>query len=268
MKHYMHLNPQPFAGIKSGVQQIESRLNDDKRQQIKVGDDIEFTDRAGGETFVAQVIELLPHPSFEELFNSQPPQAFGGETKQELLDAVYKYYSHADEQRYGVVGIKLQVLPATQLATFGAGCFWGVQTAFDAIPGVGKTTVGYTGGTLVNPTYEQVCHGDSGHAEAVQIEFDPAQVPYETLVRKFFELHNPTTLNRQGPDVGHQYRSAIFYQDNDQKLVAERVKSELDQSGEYKTPIVTEIIPAETFYPAEDYHQKYLEKRGLASCHV
>ena len=153
-------------------------------------------------------------------------------------------------------------------ATFGAGCFWGVEAAYRQIPGVLSTAVGYLGGTLENPTYHDVCTGRTGHAEVVQVTYDPARVTYDDLLTVFWENHDPTTLNRQGPDVGTQYRSAIFYQDDAQKEAAIASKDERDRSGRYRRPIVTEITPATEFYIAEDYHQQYLEKRGLSSCHI
>ena len=153
-------------------------------------------------------------------------------------------------------------------ATFGAGCFWGVEAAYRQIPGVLSTTVGYLGGTLDDPTYHDVCTGRTGHAEVVQVEYDPARVTYDDLLTVFWENHDPTTLNRQGPDVGTQYRSAIFFHDDHQKQAAEASKNERDRSGRYRRPIVTEITPATAFYKAEDYHQQYLEKRGLSSCHI
>ena len=152
-------------------------------------------------------------------------------------------------------------------ATFGAGCFWGVEEAFRQTPGVSSTAVGYAGGTLDNPTYEQVCSGRTGHAEVVQVEFDPAQVSYEQLLQVFWENHNPTQLNRQGPDIGTQYRSAIFYHSPEQKAVAEQSKQQLEASGQFNRPIVTQIEAASTFYRAEEYHQQYLAKRGARSCH-
>jgi peptide-methionine (S)-S-oxide reductase len=155
-----------------------------------------------------------------------------------------------------------------ELATFGAGCFWGVEVAFRQVRGVRDARVGYLGGTLANPTYKDVCTGRTGHAEVVQVEYDPAQVTYDRLLEVFWENHDPTTLNRQGPDVGTQYRSAIFYHSPEQKAAAEASKSRLEASGKLRRPIVTEITAASTFYPAEDYHQRYLEKRGLASCHI
>lgn len=151
-------------------------------------------------------------------------------------------------------------------ALFAAGCFWGVQYYFDQVPGVTKSTVGYTGGHTENPTYEDVCSHTTGHAEAVLLEFDPEQVSYETLTRHFFRMHNPTQLNRQGPDVGDNYRTAIFYFDEDQKTVAEQVREEVQQH--LQEPIVTEITPASTFYEAEDYHQKFTERTGRGMCHV
>lgn len=151
-------------------------------------------------------------------------------------------------------------------AIFAAGCFWGVQQYFDQVPGVTGSTVGYTGGTTENPTYEEVCSHTTGHAEAVLIEFDADRVSYETLVKQFFRMHDPTQLNRQGPDVGDNYRSAIFYVTDEQKGVAEKVLDELQPK--FKGPIVTEIALAGPFYRAEDYHQKYAERTGHGACHV
>jgi peptide-methionine (S)-S-oxide reductase len=156
----------------------------------------------------------------------------------------------------------------TAKATFGAGCFWGVEAAYRQIPGVISTTAGYLGGTMRNPTYKDVCTGRTGHAEVVQVEYDPARVTYDDLLTVFWENHDPTTLNRQGPDVGTQYRSAIFYHDDAQKAAAMASMEEREKSGRYHRPIVTEITPASDFYEAEDYHQQYLEKRGLSSCHI
>jgi len=153
-------------------------------------------------------------------------------------------------------------------ATFAAGCFWGVEEAFRQTPGVLETAVGYTGGHSDHPTYEQVCSDRTGHAEAVEIQFDPARISYPQLLEKFWKLHNPTTLNRQGPDVGSQYRSAVFYHDDEQREQAEALKRRLDESGTFGRPIVTEITPASTFWRAEDYHQQYVHKRGGGSCHV
>jgi len=153
-------------------------------------------------------------------------------------------------------------------ATFGAGCFWGVEAAFRQVKGVLSTAVGYTGGSLKDPTYEDVCTDRTGHAEVVQVEFDPAQVSYEELLRVFWENHDPTTLNRQGPDVGKQYRSAIFFHTPEQESAAKASKDALARSGRYKRPIVTEITPAAEFWRAEEYHQQYLEKRGLAHCRL
>jgi len=155
-----------------------------------------------------------------------------------------------------------------ELATFGAGCFWGVEVTFRNTPGVKDVIVGYLGGTLSNPTYKDVCTGRTGHAEVVQVEYDPAEVTYDKLLDVFWENHDPTTLNRQGPDVGPQYRSAVFYHSAEQKRLAEESKKQLEGSGRFRRPIVTEITEASTFYPAEDYHQRYLEKRGLATCHI
>ena len=151
----------------------------------------------------------------------------------------------------------------TKKATFAAGCFWGVESSFRQLDGVIDVTVGYTGGHVRNPTYEMVCSDRSGHAEAVEIEFDPSVVSYETLLEVLWEIHDPTTLNRQGPDFGSQYRSAIFYHDAEQQKAAEESKKRLDASGHFEDPIVTEIVPASTFYPAEEYHQRYYERMGL-----
>jgi len=145
-------------------------------------------------------------------------------------------------------------------ATFGAGCFWGVEAAFQKMKGVTKTTVGYMGGKLKNPTYEQVCTDKTGHAEVIQIEFDNQQVSYKQLLDVFWKIHDPTQLNRQGPDIGRQYRSVIFYHNKKQKELAEKLKNEIQR--EYNAGIVTEIKPVMEFYPAEEYHQKYLEKQG------
>jgi peptide-methionine (S)-S-oxide reductase len=143
-----------------------------------------------------------------------------------------------------------------------------VEVTFRNVKGVKDAVVGYLGGTLPNPTYKDVCTGRTGHAEVVQVTYDPAEVSYDELLNVFWDNHNPTTLNRQGPDVGSQYRSAIFYHSPEQKQTAEKSKAQLSASGRFSRPIVTEITPASAFYPAEDYHQRYLEKRGLASCHV
>ena len=151
-------------------------------------------------------------------------------------------------------------------ATFAAGCFWGVEDSFRKVEGVISTTVGYTGGHLENPSYEDVCTGLTGHAEAVEVLYDPSVVSYEDLLEVFWSIHNPTTLNRQGPDTGSQYRSAIFYHDLEQEKAARKSKEELEKSGRFTNDIVTEITPASTFYLAEDYHQQYFEKTGRRSC--
>ena len=147
-------------------------------------------------------------------------------------------------------------------ATFGAGCFWGVEARFRAVPGVIDAAVGYMGGTVDHPSYEQVCTDRTGHVEVVEVSFDPDQVTYETLVRAFFALHDPTQTNRQGPDVGSQYRSVIFVHDQQQRLVAEQVRAEMDASGRFPGPIATRIEPAAAFWRAEEYHQQYLARRG------
>jgi peptide-methionine (S)-S-oxide reductase len=157
---------------------------------------------------------------------------------------------------------------ATERAIFGAGCFWGVEAAFRQLPGVVSTAVGYSGGHTDNPDYKQVCSGTTGHAEVVEVEYDPERVSYDRLLDTFWDEHDPTQVNRQGPDVGEQYRSAIFYRTPEQREAAERSKAERQASGRYRRPIATEITPAGTFWRAEDYHQQYLEKRGMATCRI
>jgi peptide-methionine (S)-S-oxide reductase len=151
-------------------------------------------------------------------------------------------------------------------ATFAAGCFWGVEAAFRQMQGVLETTVGYSGGDYDNPSYKDVCSGKTGHAEVVRVKFDPERVSYEELLDVFWSEHNPTTKNRQGWDIGTQYRSAIFYHDDEQKALATESRDRLEASGKYRKPIVTKITQVSEFYPAEEYHQRYLEKRGLATC--
>ncbi len=153
-------------------------------------------------------------------------------------------------------------------ATFGAGCFWGVEVEFGRIPGVIYTAVGYEGGKTERPTYKDVCTDRTGHAEVVELTFDPAKVSYERLVEAFFELHDPTQLNRQGPDWGTQYRSAIFFHSPEQEATAKKVIEKLTAEQRFRKPIVTQVVPAQTFWKAEEYHQKYLEKRGAISCHI
>ncbi len=153
-------------------------------------------------------------------------------------------------------------------ATFAAGCFWGVEATFRQLPGVISTRVGYTGGQTDSPTYQDVCTDRTGHAEAVEVEYDPAKLPYDKLLDVFWENHDPTQLNRQGPDHGTQYRSGIFFHSPEQETAAKASKEKLEKAKKYSRPIVTQIVPAVTFFPAEDYHQQYLEKRGLATCHI
>jgi peptide-methionine (S)-S-oxide reductase len=155
-----------------------------------------------------------------------------------------------------------------EVATFGAGCFWGVEADFREVPGVTATAVGYEGGKKLNPTYEDVCSHTTGHAEVVRVEFDPAKVTYDQLLEVFWANHDPTQVNRQGPDFGDQYRTVIFYHSPEQKAAAEASKAKLEASGKHRKPIATQIVPTETFYMAEDYHQQYLEKRGRRSCHL
>ena len=153
-------------------------------------------------------------------------------------------------------------------ATFGAGCFWGVEAAFRELPGVVDAVSGYEGGTMDNPTYQDVCTDETGHAEVVEVTFDPTLTSYDKLLDAFWNLHDPTTLNRQGPDVGTQYRSVIFYHSPEQQAIAKASKQKLEASGRFRRPIVTQIVPAQTFNRAEEYHQRYLEKRGVKSCHI
>ena len=153
-------------------------------------------------------------------------------------------------------------------ATFAAGCFWGVEETFRQLPGVLETAVGFMGGTTADPSYREVCGGRTGHAEVVHLEYDPARISYDQLLEAFWNSHDPTTLNRQGPDVGDQYRSAIFYHSPEQEAAARTSKERLDAAGRFRRPIVTAIEPAATFWRAEEYHQRYLEKRGAAACRV
>ena len=153
-------------------------------------------------------------------------------------------------------------------ATFGAGCFWGVEAAFREVPGVTDTAVGYMGGNMENPSYRDVCTDETGHAEVVQVSYDPAKVSYEQLLDTFWRVHDPTQFNRQGPDVGTQYRTAIFFHTPEQERAARASKQQMEAAGRFRQPIVTEIVPASTFWRAEEYHQQYLQKRGLTHCHI
>ena len=160
-------------------------------------------------------------------------------------------------------------MTSNKVAIFGAGCFWGVESAFRGLDGVVDVAVGYAGGTVDQPTYRMVCSGKSGHAEVVRVEYDPSRVSFEKLMELFWQIHDPTTLNRQGPDIGTQYRSVIFYSDDRERATAEESKRRLDESGKFRRPIVTQIVPAAEFFPAEDYHQRYYEKMGIApSCGI
>ena len=155
----------------------------------------------------------------------------------------------------------------TETATFAAGCFWGVEEAFRKLDGVAETAVGYMGGHFKNPSYEDVCTDETGHAEVVQVKYDPSKISYEKLLDTFWNLHDPTTLNRQGPDIGTQYRSAIFFHTKEQEAIAKKSKEKIDKSAKFKGKVVTEIAPASDFYKAEEYHQKYLMKRNINVCH-
>lgn len=157
---------------------------------------------------------------------------------------------------------------ATEKATFGAGCFWGVEAKLGELHGVLDTTVGYEGGTLEHPTYKEVCTDQTGHAEVVELTFDPARVSYEALLDAFFAIHDPTQVNRQGPDWGAQYRSVVFTHTDDQAKQAHAKISELNASGAFRNPVATVVVPSETFWKAEEFHQKYLEKRGMVGCHI
>ena len=174
-----------------------------------------------------------------------------------------------EKEGYGqYAALFVQDTPSLEIATFAAGCFWGVEHAFQQIKGVKKVTSGYTGGHIKNPTYKEVCSGNTGHAEAIEVEFDPSVVVYDQLVEYFWKIHDPTTLNRQGPDRGSQYRSVIFYRNDTQKQVAQASLKRIEQSGLFKKKIVTQIQPASDFYPAEEYHQDYFEKHpDRAACH-
>jgi peptide-methionine (S)-S-oxide reductase len=170
-----------------------------------------------------------------------------------------KVKKHKSSERYQFIMEK---------ATFGAGCFWGVEAEFRQVKGVVSTAVGYEGGTSLNPSYRDVCSHKTGHAEVVEVDYDPSRVSYEELLKVFWENHDPTTLNRQGPDFGSQYRSVIFYHTPEQKAAAEASKENLANNGRYRRSIVTQIVPASIFNRAEDYHQQYLEKRGMSTCNL
>jgi peptide-methionine (S)-S-oxide reductase len=155
-----------------------------------------------------------------------------------------------------------------EIATFGAGCFWGIEAAFRRVPGVLDAAVGYSGGRTENPSYQDVCADTTGHAEVVQVTFDPEKLSFDQLLNVFWTIHDPTQVNRQGPDYGKQYRTAIFFHSPEQEAAAKKSKQALEASGKLRRPVVTEITPAGPFWRAEEYHQRYLEKRGAASCHI
>ena len=189
------------------------------------------------------------------------PRDFSSTSSSNMVGHQYSIY-------FGELIPRAGAISKMQKATFAAGCFWGVEATFRQMPGVIATRVGYTGGNTESPTYKDVCTDRTGHAEAVEVEFDPAKVRYEDLLKVFWENHDPTQLNRQGPDWGSQYRSAIFFHTPEQQTAAQASKESLEKARRYSKPIVTQIVPAVTFFPAEDYHQQYLEKRGMASCHI
>lgn len=185
--------------------------------------------------------------------------------------AVHQSFSQQSENRSEAVsasgiGVDLQEKTGMMQATFGAGCFWGVEETFRRLDGVTKTEVGYAGGSTVDPEYRDVCSGQTGHAEVVQVDYDPTLVTYEQLLELFWNSHDPTTLNRQGPDVGTQYRSVVFFHTSEQQIAAQTSMANLAGKTKSGQPIVTQIVPATVFYPAEEYHQKYLYKRGQGSC--
>jgi len=170
--------------------------------------------------------------------------------------------ANVDQQKKGDLEMSESMSNKMETATFGAGCFWCVEAVFQELEGVQKVISGYEGGQVVNPTYKQVCTGTTGHAEVIQVKYDPSKISYEELLAAFWQSHDPTTLNRQGNDMGTQYRSAVFYHNEEQRKLAEKYKAELDKSGAWSNPIVTEIVPAATFYEAEDYHQNYYNLNG------
>jgi peptide-methionine (S)-S-oxide reductase len=215
------------------------------------------------ERIAATPASLAAAPDASEM----PAPCVETQTKVALPGALAKY---ASKETKTVITAKIADSKSgkVEVATFGAGCYWGVESTFRALPGVLSTSVGFSGGHVDNPTYKDVCYTDTGHAEVVRVEFDPEQIGYAKLVDVFFDTHNPTTINRQGPDFGSQYRSVIFFHSDAQRSTAEAAKERLQQGNRWQRPIVTQIVQAGKYFPAHEEHQQYNEKRGLKSCHL